>query len=87
MSAGTGLWNALHGAADNRERLARLSALLRRIMAEELTDRQREAFLLHVGQGLRQKEIAALWRVHPSVVCRHLQRAEEQLRRWISKLE
>ena len=80
------LWNAMTAGEDNREQLDRLSALLRRIMREELTERQRDAFLMHVGQGMRQKEIAALWGVRPSVVCRHIQRAEARLRHWTEKL-
>ncbi len=82
----TDIWSALYSEGDNRERLARLSALLRQVMEEELTDRQREAFLLHVGRGYSQKEIAALWGIHPSVVCRHIRRAEAQLKRWTGKL-
>ena len=80
------LWRALTADGDNREQLDRLSALLRRIIREELTERQRDAFLLYVGQGLRQKEIAGMWVVHPSVVCRHIRRAEAHLRRWTEKL-
>ena len=80
------LWNALIDGEDNRAQLDRLSALLRRVMREELTARQRDAFLMHVGQGMHQKEIAALWGVRPSVVCRHIQRAEARLRRWTDKL-
>jgi len=76
----------MYKAGDNREKLNRLSALLRQVMKEELTDRQRDAFLMHVGQGMRQKEIAALWGIGPSVVCRHIQRAEAHLRRWTQKL-
>ncbi|MDR3207567.1 MAG: hypothetical protein LBT60_04465 [Oscillospiraceae bacterium] len=87
MGVQTDLWGVLYSEGDNRERLARLSTLLRRIMDEELTPRQREAFLLHTGQGLRQTEIAARWHVHPSVVCRHLQKAEVRLRRFTDKLE
>lgn len=80
------VWVELYSAGDNRERLARLSLLLRRIMDEELTDRQREAFFLHMGQGLSQRDIAARWGVHPSVVCRHVQKAEKAIRRFTDKL-
>ena len=80
------LWNALNAENDNADRLMRLSVLLRSVMQEELTERQRNAFLLHVGQGVSQKEIATMWQVHPSVVCRHIQQAKARIRRWTGKL-
>jgi len=48
---------------------------------------QREILLLHYQRGMTQQEIGARLDMHHSTVCRHLQRAVEQLRRWSRDLE
>ncbi|MBP3311614.1 MAG: sigma-70 family RNA polymerase sigma factor [Butyricicoccus sp.] len=53
-------------------------------MRDALTERQYEALRLHFIEGKSQKEIAALWGVSPSAVCRHLARGKKRLRHLLS---
>ncbi len=80
------LWSELYSEGDNAALWQKTGALMSRVMRRELTERQREAFRLHVGEGLSQKEIADLWGVHPSVVCRHIARARDVVRHYMEYL-
>ena len=64
---------------DNRPQIQAQWRLLQAVMKTELSARQRDAFWRYVGQGQSQKEIARHWGVHPSVVCRHIAKAQRRL--------
>ena len=50
-----------------------------RAMRDTLTERQYQALCMHYLDGKSQKQIAALWGVSPSAVCRHLKKARRRL--------
>lgn len=56
---------------------------LRRVMANELTEKQRRAVEDYYLGGMRQTEMAALYGVHKSTVSRTLRRAVRKLRRFM----
>ena len=58
-------------------------ARVRRVIAEELTDLQREALVGYYFDRRSITEIAAQRGVNKSTVCRTLHRAEEKLRRYL----
>jgi|MucameStandDraft_1065616.scaffolds.fasta_scaffold18918_5 RNA polymerase sigma factor (sigma-70 family) len=69
---------SLHG--DNRAwRMAFRQAFFD-AMRQQLTARQYEALRLHFLEGKSQRDIAQLWGVSPSVVCRHIKKAKHRLR-------
>ena len=53
---------------------------IRRVIAEELTQKQREIILAYYFQDKSIPEIAAERGIHKSSVCRCLQRAEKRVR-------
>ena len=53
---------------------------IRRVIAEELTHKQREIILAYYFQDKSIPEIAAERGIHKSSVCRCLQRAEKRVR-------
>lgn len=50
-----------------------------RAMRDTLTDRQYQALCMHYLDGKSQKQIAELWGISPSAVCRHIKRARQHL--------
>lgn len=48
-------------------------------MRDTLTERQYQALCMHYLDGRSQKQIAALWGISPSAVCRHIQKARRKL--------
>ena len=48
-------------------------------MRDHLTERQYQALCLHELEGKQQKQIAALWGVSPSAVCRQIRRARKRM--------
>ncbi len=56
---------------------------VRKVMAAELTQNQREVLEGVYFQGKSQKELARELGVNPSTVCRTLHRAENRLRRFL----
>lgn len=50
-----------------------------RAMRDTLTERQYQALRLHYLEGKSQKQIAELWGISPSAVCRHIKRARQRL--------
>lgn len=64
---------------DNSLRMERLRRGLRRAREAELTPRQQQVLTLYYEEKLTLKEIAALLEIHPSTVCRTLQRARQRL--------
>ena len=50
-----------------------------RAMRDTLTERQYQALCMHYLDGKSQKQIAALWGVSPSAVCRPLKKARRRL--------
>ncbi|MGM9613606.1 MAG: RNA polymerase sigma factor [Butyricicoccus sp.] len=69
---------------DNRAWRTAFREAFFRAMRDTLTERQYEALRLHYLEGKSQKEIAALWGVSPSAVCRHLARGKKRLRHLLS---
>ncbi len=65
--------------ATNHTRLEIVRQALRKAIASELTPRQREVISMYYYERLREVEIARRLQVHPSTVCRTLQRARERL--------
>lgn len=63
-----------------REHLEIAKKALRHVIAEKLTDRQREAIYLRYYEGLRQCEIARRLGVNPSTVTRLLQHAQKRIK-------
>lgn len=71
-------------AADcDDEHHARMIRALRRIMAERLSSKQRQAVELYYMQGLTVRAIAGMRGVAPSTVSRTLRRAEARMRRYL----
>ena len=56
---------------------------VRRVIAEELTESQREMLTAYYFQELTMTEIARDRGVNKSTVCRTIHRAEEKLRRFL----
>ena len=56
---------------------------VQRVIAEELSPRQRETLTAYYFGGLNIPQIAQLQGVNKSTVCRNLQRAEDKLRRYL----
>lgn len=54
-----------------------------RVIREELTPRQQEVLLGYYFQGLTIGEMARRRGVHKSTICRTLQRAERNLKRYL----
>lgn len=48
-------------------------------LRDAFTERQYQALILHYAYGKSQKEIALLWGISPSAVCRHMRRGRQQL--------
>ena len=71
----------LNPPGTNRQHLQIAQQALRRVIAEELTPRQREMLLMHYYEQKREIEIAAELHVNPSTVTRTLRRAEERIRK------
>lgn len=65
----------------NRTNLAIARKALRRVIAERLTEKQRETLYLRYYEGLRPYEIAKRQGVHRSTVTRSLQRSLKLIRR------
>ena len=64
---------------DNRAWRAAFRDAFFRAMRDTLTERQYQALCMHYLDGKSQKQIAALWGVSPSAVCRHLKKARRRL--------
>ena len=58
-----------------------METIVRKIVDSELTQRQREIYLLYYEEGMAQFEIAAKLRTNKSTICRTLQRAERTVDR------
>ena len=58
-----------------------MEAIVRKIVDSELTQRQREIYLLYYEEGMEQFEIAEKMRMNKSTICRTLQRAERTVDR------
>ena len=56
---------------------------MRRVIEEELTDRQRDTLEAYHFQGLRLAEIARRQGIHRSTAARNLRRAEARLQRFL----
>jgi RNA polymerase sigma factor (sigma-70 family) len=56
---------------------------VRRIIRQELTDKQREVILAYYFQNKRIPRIAEEWGVHKSSVSRLLRRAENRLKKFL----
>ena len=70
-----------NNAEDNSDQLNRMRRNLRRARETELTPRQQLLVHLYFDEQLKINEIARRLDVHPSTVCRTLQRAKQRLRR------
>lgn len=56
-----------------------LRRALKRALADQITEKQRRYFLLHIGEGLSMTEIAERYGVAPSTVSRTIARAKARL--------
>lgn len=72
----------LYEENSNSAKIRAMGAAAREALSR-LTERQREAVMLHHFSGLTQREIAAMWGVTPSAVCHLLERAYAAMRRLI----
>lgn len=68
-------------AEDNSLQLERLRRSLHKARETELTPRQQQVLTLYYEEKHTLCEIAALLEIHPSTVCRTLQRARHRLQR------
>ena len=57
---------------------------MRRIMAEELTPRQRQVLEAYYLEGMHPAHIARRYGIHRSTVSRTLERARKRLRRYLT---
>lgn len=62
----------------NETRKKSLLSLIKAVMENELTDKQKQVVLLVKAQGLKQKDVAQIMRVTNSTVCRHLKAAQKK---------
>lgn len=85
LRRGTPLLNAAEtfdvSPSTNRRELKEAARLLEYAIHAELTDRQRTCFLLYHRDGLTMQEIAERTGISRGMVCRHIHRAVERLRR------
>lgn len=65
----------------NRRELKEAMRLLQHAIRTELTERQRTCFLLYHRDDLTMQEIADRTGITRGMVCRHIHKAEEHLRR------
>lgn len=56
---------------------------VKRVIREELSERQRETLTAYYFRGLNMTQIAAELGVNKSTVCRTLHRAEDKLRKYL----
>ncbi|MBR1527847.1 MAG: sigma-70 family RNA polymerase sigma factor [Oscillospiraceae bacterium] len=63
----------------NRKQLDLSLVVLKQVIQNDLTPRQRELILLHYYQNLNNKQIAESLNLDPSTVCRTLGRARKKI--------
>ncbi len=72
----------------NKKTLQQAAAMLTRVLNEHLTERQRQLVYHYYYEGKSQREIAAMYGVHPATVSRTLSRArvriESVMRYWFT---
>lgn len=66
---------------DNALQLERMHRNLRKARQRELTPRQQEFLLLYYEKGYSMPQIAEMYGINRSTVCRTLQRAKQRLHR------
>ena len=69
---------------EDRYSRQRLLERVRRLIREELTERQRDVVLAYYFQNKRIPQIALEWGVHKSSVSRLLHRAEKRLKKYLT---
>lgn len=52
--------------------------IMRKVVDEELSEKQRECVIMVKFQGLKQNEVASVLGLNPSTVCRHLKGAQKK---------
>lgn len=72
-------WASAQSAGGNREQLARAQHMLRRIIREQLTDKQRLYLTMYYGERRSMTEIAQSCGVSLSTVSRTLTRARRRI--------
>ncbi len=68
---------------DNRQQLAGAKKLLRQVIQNDLTTRQKQIILLYFGKRMNMTEIANLLQVNKSTVSRTLRRALDRLEKYL----
>ncbi|MDL2273359.1 sigma-70 family RNA polymerase sigma factor [Oscillospiraceae bacterium OttesenSCG-928-G22] len=66
---------------ENNEKLDKIRTALFESMKLNLTDKQREAIILHYSDGVKMSEIAKMWNVSPSAVSRHISRGLSRIQK------
>ena len=62
----------------NETRKKSLLSLIKAVMDNELTEKQRQAVLLVKAQRLKQKQAAKIMKISNSTICRHLKAAQKK---------
>ncbi len=69
--------------SDNRRQIAKAKRLLRQVIQNDLTPRQREMVLLYFAEHRNMSEIAGLLQVNKSTVSRTIKRALNKLYKYL----
>ena len=69
--------------SDNRRQIAKAKRLLRQVIQNDLTTRQREMVLLYFAEHRNMSEIAGLLQVNKSTVSRTIKRALNKLYKYL----